>query len=96
MKEQEEIPTFIPKKRKNSGELYCQADNCQTVLDPKTIIYKKGRIHGEIICPECGHHTHVTKTAISEDLQRGPNGQLVRKSPKEKMTKKERKRRRIF
>lgn len=78
-------------KIKEYDELKCERESCGKVFTIKDSLVMKDGYNGHCTCPECGKRHHVVKTRPADaDYNRLPTGQRVRKIPKDKLTKKQR------
>lgn len=80
-------------KLKEYDEVFCSKKSCHEKLKVEKTLTMVSGFKGYLTCPVCGHRTHVYKTRPNdEDYNVDKEGTRTRKTPKIKMTKKERRR----
>lgn len=78
-------------KIKEYDELQCVRDSCKKVFKVEGNLKMLTGYRGICTCPHCGKQIRVVKTRPADnDYNRLPTGQRVRKIPKDKLTKKQR------
>lgn len=78
-------------KIKEYDEIICRNIECETIMNVEETLKMVDGYKGYCTCPKCGKKNHVVKTRpADEDYNIVNDGQRVRKNPKLKMSKKQR------